>query len=257
MAQKNQQAAEARAKAQAQVKAGERRTTVIVIAVALVVILGFAGIVYFIVSSSKVGDLPDVHSPAPADASGGIAVGTGGVVGEDVPSGVTRVDLYLDPMCPVCKAMESTNAEDLDALREAGTIELVYHPVSILNRYSAGTEYPTRAANALAVVAEQDPSHFLAFLSSLYDNQPEENTPGLTDDQIAAIAVGVGVPEEVASTFKKGEFEKWVTAATDQGSQDGMSGTPTAMVNGEVIDYKKFNYFYEPGVLKSYIESHG
>ncbi len=62
------------------------------------------------------------------------------------------------------------------------------------------------------------------------------------------------MPTDVASTFKGGEFTKWVTAATDQASIDGMQGTPTVMVNREILDPKQVNYF-KPGVLKTYLES--
>jgi protein-disulfide isomerase len=102
-------------------------------------------------------------------------------------------------------------------------------------------------------VADQDPAHFLDFVGALYNNQPQENTTGLSDDEIAAIAIGVGVPADIASELKNGEFEKWVTAATDQASQDGMSGTPTVMVNREILDPNQVNYF-TPGTLKAYLE---
>ncbi|MCR6711788.1 MAG: DsbA family protein [Demequina sp.] len=245
--------AAAKAKAQQAVKAKERRTTVIIIAVSLVVIAAFAGIVYFIVNSSKVPALSDAHAPAVADETGGIPVGTGGVAGVDVPTDVTRVDLYIDLMCPVCNQFEQINGADLNTLREDGTIALYYHPISILDRASSGTKYSTRAASAVAVVADQDPAHFLDFVGALYNNQPQENTTGLSDDEIAAIAIGVGVPADIASELKNGEFEKWVTAATDQASQDGMSGTPTVMVNREILDPNQVNYF-TPGTLKAYLE---
>jgi len=258
MATKNESAAAARAKAQSQVKAKERRTTVIIIAVSLLVIIGFGAIVFFIVNSSKVPALPDAHKPAVADETGGIPVGTGGVAGVDVPksgtgTGVPRLDLYFDLMCPVCNQFEQINSADIDSMREAGTIAVYYHPISILDRSSNGTKYSTRAANAVAVVADKDPSHMLPFITALYANQPQENSNGLSDDQIAAIAVGVGVPTEVAATFKSGEFSKWVTAATDQASQDGMSGTPTVMVNLEILDQRQVNYM-TPGTLKAYLE---
>jgi len=254
MAQKNERAAEARAKAQAQVKAGERRTTVIVIAVALVVIAGFAGLVYFIVNSAKVPPLAESHTPATADASGGIGVGTGGVAGQGVPTDANRVDLYVDFMCPICGQFEETNSADLDALREDGTIAIYYHPISILDRASNGTDYSTRSANAAATVADASPEHFLAFTEQLFANQPEENTPGLDDSTLATLAVGVGVPQDVANRFASGEFTKWVTAATQQASIDGMAGTPTVMVNGVILDQQQVPYF-QPGALKAYLES--
>lgn len=254
MASKNERAAEARAKAQAQVKNNERRTTVVIIAVSLVVIAAFAGIVYFIVNSAKVPPLAESNAPAVADETGGIPVGTGGVAGVDVPTDAVRVDVYVDLLCPVCKSFEEINSADLDELREDGTIAIYYHPIAILDARSMGTEFSTRAANATAVVAEKSPEHFLAFLEVLYANQPEENTSGLDDDTIAALAVGVGVPEDVAATFADGQFSKWVTAATQQASIDGMQGTPTVMVDREILDPNEVNYF-TPGALKAHLES--
>ncbi|MGC4174445.1 DsbA family protein [Demequina sp.] len=257
MASKNQDAsaarANAKAKAQQQVKAKERRTTVIIIAVSLVVIAAFAGIVYFIVNSANVPPLAEAGGPAIADETGGIAVGSGGVAGVDVPTDAVRVDVYLDLMCPVCNQFEQINGEDLNALREAGTIQMVYHPISILDRYSAGTKYSTRAANALAVVADKSPEQFLGFLDALYANQPAENTTGLDDATIAALAIGAGVPSDVAETFADGEFTKWVAAATQQASADGMQGTPTVMVDREILDQNQVPYFQE-GALKSFLE---
>ena len=254
MATKNERAAEARAKAQQQVKAKERRTTVIIIASAVLVIALFAGVVAFIVNSSKVPPISEAHAPSMADESGGIPVGTGGVAGVDVPTDAVRLDLYFDMMCPVCRTFEEINSADIDAMREAGTAAVYYHPITILDRYSSGTAYSTRAANAVAVVAEKDPEHFLDFIGVLYDNQPAENTTGLDDDTIAALAVGVGVPADVAASFKNGEFTKWVAAATDKASQDGMQGTPTVMVDKEILDQTVVPYF-QPGALKTYVES--
>jgi protein-disulfide isomerase len=270
MASKNDKPTDARAaakaKAQQQVKAKERRTTVIIIAASLIVIAAFAGVVYFIVNSAKVPALPDAHAPAPADENGGIPVGTTGIAGQDVPSGTVRLDLYIDLMCPVCNQFEQINADDITSMREAGEIAVYYHPISILDRVSSGTNYSTRAANAVAVVADQDPEHFLDFIAALYDNQPEENSTGLDDATIASIAVGVGVPSDVADSFKDGEFTKWVTSATDQASQDGMQGTPTLRVaapgqtfdEGRVLDPNSNpddpNYF-TAGALKAYLES--
>lgn len=253
MSNKNEKAAAARAQAQKQVKAGERRTTVIIIAVSLAVIAAFGAVVFFIVNSAKVPPLSEANAPAIADASGGIPVGTGGVAGNDVPTEVNRVDIYLDFMCPVCRQFEEVNGADIDALREAGTVAVVYHPISILDRVSAGTKYPTRSASAAGVVADQAPEFYLDFTNILFANQPAENTPGLDDATIASLAVEVGVPQEVADTFKKGEFEKWVTAATDRASADGMAGTPTIMVNGKVLDQGEVPYF-QPGALKTYLE---
>ncbi|MDE0573712.1 DsbA family protein [Demequina sp. B12] len=269
MAKKNQQssnskAAAARAQAQAQVRAQERKTGVIIAAVVGVVVLVLAGLVMFIVNSGKVPGLDESGAvlPAGSDETGGIAVGTAGVVGEDVPDDVTRVDVYLDFMCPICHQFEQTNGEDLSELRESGEIALYYHPISILDRYSLGTQYSTRSANAAATVADRAPESFLDFVEALYLNQPAENTEGLTDEQIEQIAIDAGVPEGVAAQFEDGDFNKWVIAASDRSSQDGLSGTPSIHIaeagqtfdEGAMVPQTEVP-FMQAGVLRAHLES--
>ncbi|WP_061961596.1 thioredoxin domain-containing protein [Demequina flava] len=260
----NSKAAQARANAQAQVKAEERRTGVIIAAVSAVVILIFGGVVWFIIQSGQVPglDSEDLAKPAASDVTGGIPVGTSGVVGEDLPEDQPRLDIYLDYMCPICGQFEDVNAEDLDAMREAGEVEVYYHPISILDRFSNGTEYSSRAANAVATVAEEAPSAFLDFSNALFESQPAEGTEGLSDEQISQIAVAAGVPEDVAAQIENGDYRKWVIAATDQSSQDGVPGTPTLRIaepgqsfdEGKVLEQSEVPYF-EPGQLRTYIES--
>ena len=257
MASKNDNAARARSLAQSQVHRKERKSTIIIVAVSVVGLALFAGLVFFIVNGSKVPALDDPGAalPAGSDTTGGIPVGKTGIVGVDVPGDdVPQVAIYEDFMCPICNQFEQVNSADIDALREAGEIAVSYHPISILDRVSLGTQYSTRAANAAATVADQAPEYFHPFAEALYVNQPEENTEGLDDATIASIAVSVGVPQDVADSLDNGTFRKWVLAATDSASQAGANGTPTIIVNGEILDQNVVPYF-NPGALRTYLES--
>ncbi len=248
-------AAKARAQAKANMKAQERRTTLLIVAGIVVALAVFVGLVAFILNQNsaldEIGDGAD-GSPANSLASGGIPVGSSGVAGEVDSNDPIVVDVYFDFMCPYCYYFETTNADDLDALREEGTIQVNYHPISILDAYSSGTAYSTRAANAAATVADSAPEYFVAFTAALFDNQPEEGGEGLTDEEIAAIAVTVGVPADVAESFSDYTFRSWVSAATDQSSQDGVSGTPTIFIDGTVLDGSEVNYLSE-GELAAYL----
>ncbi len=185
--------------------------------------------------------VPPRTATAPA---GGIPVGANGAAGA-TPVG-TQVDVFVDYLCPVCKQFEDMNVAALDEALEAGTITLVIHPVSILDRFSQGTAYPTRAAAAVALVAEADPAHFLAFHQALFSKQPAENTPGLTDAQIAATAAEAGVAAEVVAQISEGaamkQFGGWVVAQTASDAQDpttippeGLTGTPTILIDGQPV----------------------
>jgi protein-disulfide isomerase len=218
----------------AQERRAQRRNYVLVIAGMLAVITLFWFLYKFISSS---GALPDSGTLTPlsvADESGGILVNQDGSLGGTPADGAVRLDIYLDFMCPICNTFEEINAADVKALREDGTAAVYYHPVAILDRYSRGTRYSTRAASALATVAQYDPAHFEAYFTALFENQPAENTKGLSNSQIEEIALGVGVPEDVVARFKDGEFTQWVIAATERASVDGLAGTPWIRIEQEV-----------------------
>jgi len=231
-----------------------RRATVVVVGVSAVAVALFAGIAFFIANSARVPTLDQAHAPASAVASGGIPVGTAGVAGKDVPTNAVRVDIYQDFMCPYCAQFEQINAADIDTLRKAGTIAVYYHQISILDRYSAGTKYSTRSANAAAVVAARAPDRYLEFARALYSNQPAENSSGLSDPTIALLAAGAGVPKDVADSFVDGEFTKWVIAATDRASQDGVGGTPAMAVDGTVLTNDQMSVFFQAGALTEFLQ---
>ncbi len=216
----------AQLKAQERRAQGRNRLLILLGVLAGVVLFGF-GVKY--IADNGGGQLYDsgtLTTPSAADASGGILVNEDGSVGGTAPAGSVRVDVYVDLMCPICHTFETINAQTLTTLRQNGTIAVYYHPVSILDRASSGTHYSTRAAAAIATVAEHDPAHFMAFFNALYERQPAEGSSGLSNATIVEIATSAGVPEAISAKFKDGEFTRWVTAATEQASVDGLTGTP-------------------------------
>ncbi|BBH66342.1 membrane protein [Actinoplanes sp. OR16] len=204
----------------AQQKAAERRRKVTLwTSVAVVLVLFVAGLVgYSVMSRQNAGKL--VTPASAVDDGTAFALGTGPVT----------VDVYEDFMCPACGNFESASGEKLQNLAEAGTITLRIHPVSILDRFSNGTEYSTRSAAAAAAAAEA--GKFLEFHNVLYENQPEENSDGLTNEKIIELAKSVGLTSETfVNAVNEGTYETWATQATEKFS-DRYTGTPTIVVNG-------------------------
>lgn len=189
---------------------------------------------------SEVADVPSTALP-----EGGIPVSASGVGGE-VDDSTTRVDVYLDYMCPACGAFEEANGDNLISLATDGAATVVYHPIAILNRYSNGTGYSTRAASAAALVADEAPDQFAAFNEQLFAGQPDEGTDGLTNAEIASIARDAGVSGSVADKISDGSaldrFGQWVTSATNDvtanpdlvNEANGSFGTPTITIDGEI-----------------------
>jgi protein-disulfide isomerase len=170
----------------------------------------------------------DVVVPANTTAKGAITVGKA-----DAP---VKLEIYLDYMCPYCGRFERANSAEIERLVADGTVRLEMYPLSFLDQQSAGTQYSTRAANAVATVADQAPDKVLAFNAALFGKQPAEGKAGLTDSEIANLATGAGVPAGVSTSFHEGKFQPWVATSTDAAFKSGISGTPTVRINGK--DFK-------------------
>ncbi len=215
-------------------------------------------------------DIPELSSvvaPSSADATGGIQVSDEGVgvAGE----GDVVVDVYFDFMCPYCGTLDQVNAADLEALVAEGGVTVVYHPVSILDRFSEGAAYSTRAVNATAVVADQAPELVPAFITALLADgtQPAENTTGLSDSQIAQVAQEVGVSRTVTDAFTEtSDFEgtelrtfvPWTVAVTTMlpvNEDTGSTGTPSVLIDGQWFGGTADQDWRQPGVLKAAVEA--
>jgi protein-disulfide isomerase len=167
----------------------------------------------------------EVVAPQGVTADGAIALGDGPV----------SVTVYFDYLCPACAAFEAANGADLESLLAAGDITLELRPIAILDHLSAGSLYSTRSANALATVVDADPALVWDFHRALYADQPAEGGEGHTDEQLAAIALGAGVPATVASTFAAHRYTGWVSAQTENAREDGLQGTPTILIDGQAF----------------------
>jgi protein-disulfide isomerase len=166
-------------------------------------------------------------TPANLTAAGTIPVGA--------PAAPVTVEIVLDYMCPACGRFEQANGDELDRLIQAGTAKVELRPISFLDRTSQGARYSTRAANAMATVADRAPEKVWAFNNALYDNQPEEGTRGLSDQRIADLATQAGVDREVVDAFGEHIFEPWVVKETEAAFDSGVTGTPRVSINGTVF----------------------
>lgn len=156
--------------------------------------------------------------------------------------GEDTIAVFVDFQCPVCKTFEDQFGAQLEAAAADGRITLEYHPIAILDRFSQGTEYSSRSAGAAFCVAESNPELYLDFAKTLFENQPEENSAGLTNDQLAGFASQVGADDAV-SCITDETYRKFGAA---QAKAHEVAGTPAVDINGtrlnlqDQADLKKF-----------------
>lgn len=192
------------------------------ISIAVVVVLVvLGGVVVFLNNQA--------NDPGTAPQSAIINDETGAIVFGD---GEDTVDTYVDFMCPICGDFEKSYGEQLQTAAANGDITLNIHPVSILNRLSQNTEFSTRAGSAMYCVAAESPDSTLDFFNTLFANQPEENSAGLSDDELAAMAEQAGAGA-AADCIANGTYMDFVDAQTNA---HDIKGTPTVEVNGKRLD---------------------
>jgi len=161
------------------------------------------------------------------------------------PSQAAAVDvhIYVDYLSPGAGEFERANARQLAGWIEEGAVTITYHPVAMLTASSNGTKYSLRAAAASACVATHSPDQFYAFNHELLVDQPEVDSGGRTDVELAdlAVAVGVDTPKVVRSCIEDGDYLTWVKEATSRALAGPLVGTddlvltsaPMVVVNGE------------------------
>ena len=160
----------------------------------------------------------------------------------DEDSDVIAIDMYTDYFCSICSAFEEANGEQIAKWVDTGAATVEIHPLAILDRVSQGTKYSTRAANAAACVANYSPDAYYAFHTALFDNRPEENTPGLTDEKLIELATKAKATRisSITDCITDQKFRVWVADAKERAltgpipnaDVDAVSGTPTIIVNG-------------------------
>ncbi len=164
-----------------------------------------------------------------AAANSSIIEDDGGI---QVKEGSKTVGVYIDPMCPACRAFEESYTP---LIMEQDELGLVFHPISILDRLSQGTQYSTRSAASIYAVAVASPDSVADYVKNLYANQPAEGSSGLTTGQLIELAAQSG------ATISEGNIEEWQRYVTNAVRSvpvgPGAQGvvTPTVTVDDEFV----------------------
>ncbi|MFF8816392.1 DsbA family protein [Leucobacter sp. NPDC015123] len=98
------------------------------------------------------------------------------------------IQIYLDYRCPYCSVFEDASGEVLNEVLEMEAAAIEIHPLTFLDRASAGSYYSSRTAGAIACLADAQPdaawATHNAFLAPEF--QPTEGQAGHTNDELIA-----------------------------------------------------------------------
>ncbi|HEX3786001.1 MAG TPA: thioredoxin domain-containing protein [Pseudonocardiaceae bacterium] len=166
------------------------------------------------------------------------------------PTAKVTLDAYEDFECPICDEFEASNFTDIEKQLEAGTIQVRYHMLNLLDNSSSPPGYSSLAANTALAVATVAPEKFMDIHYSLYQKQPEEGKAGWTQAQLTSLANRLGVSGATFNnlinngTYKAQINKNMLAANSDQSlyqtDSDGTKGfgTPTIVYNGQPVNYQ-------------------
>ncbi|NYE19564.1 DsbA family protein [Microbacterium immunditiarum] len=151
------------------------------------------------------------------------------------------IRVYVDYLSAGAKDFQIANVEQLSKWVSQDAATLSYYPVAMLTAKSNGTKYSLRAASAAACVATYSPGTFFAFNNELLKKQPDVDSDGYTDTELADLALGSGAtsPKAVRGCIESQKYATWVKSATERalkGLPDtkgvALTAAPMVLVNG-------------------------
>jgi len=222
------------------------RVGVVVVALAVVV-----GLTIFVLNRDDSGpEASEGPAPAVANEQGGIVLTSSTELAEgddlgqidasdipevdsDLPVGVTEreegepphVIIYSDAYCIHCANFEAEHSAQMKEWLDDGLITLEYRSIAYLN---SSTNYPARAANAYACMAEESPESYGDYVAQVTANRV--NNDEISNDDLAALASDT-YDADISSCIEDGTYRAFATYTTRQAQANGIEGTPSVYVD--------------------------
>jgi protein-disulfide isomerase len=129
---------------------------------------------------------------------------------------------------------------------EDGTLRIEWRDFPYLGQESLRAAVAARAA--------QEQGKFWEYHDLLYRNQPG----GFPDEKLVGLAREAGLDaERFEADLASGEYEQIVTSDFREGQQRGISGTPTFVINGQVLSGFQPLEVYENAIEQAKREAEG
>lgn len=149
------------------------------------------------------------------------------------PNAPAVIDIFEDFQCPACQFFsESVEPLIIQYLVETGKARLVYHNYPFLDGEGASNGGESdQSANASLCANEQ--GKFWEMKAVLYANWNGENQGNLSNRRLAAMAEAINLDmDQFNACFDANKYKDDIQASFDYGQELGVSGTPSAFVNG-------------------------
>ena len=234
-------AAAAREAANAGEKRRERIVRIVGAVTVLVVVVGIVAVALVVKNQASSDATSNSTSNATADPNA--VLPTGVLPGDNanafgVPFGTAKADapiltIWEDFQCPACDAVEKANGAGIEQLADEGKVQLIWRPTTFLDK-NLGNDSSERAVAAwgCAIDAGKAREYHIA----VFDNQPEVEGTGYSDNDLIRIAGESGITgadlDTFTTCFTDRTYLPWAANSSAVFYASGVPGTPFALLNG-------------------------
>jgi protein-disulfide isomerase len=213
-----------RAAAALKEKQRQERRRQILTAVGVIVVIALIVAGGFLINSMRDDTKETAAKIPPPGSQYGLTIGSA-----DAPH---QVVVYEDYLCPFCGEFEKAGHEQLAQLAADGKVQIEYRPFVLLD--GAGP-YSSRATMVWSLVLQQDgPDVAKKFHDLLYANQPSEEGPFPSQEDVVALAGQAGADTtKLQSAIDAGDGIDWPVNATKSAQSLDVKSTPTITLDGE------------------------
>lgn len=160
------------------------------------------------------------------------------------PDAPVKVDVWEDFQCPACKSYsEQIEPEIIKNYVDTGKVFYTFHHYAFIDS-QVTTKESHQAANASMCAGVQE--RFWDYHDILFINWNGENQGSFSDKRLVAFAETLGLDMTAFNKcFNQDQFKAEIDQDFTDGSNKGVSGTPSVFVNSVQIT---------PGFIPSYAE---
>ena len=235
-----QAAQAARAAAESDLKARDRKIRLIGGGVVVLIMAGLLAIPFLNRGSDSSG--PDANAALPKGVTSdtyGVKIGTAW----DSPDAdsIPLLQVWEDFQCPACASFEQASGDTIVQLANEGKVRLEFRPTIFLdvnlqapNTAAGNPNSSLYASMAFGCAVDQDRG--AEFHKAVFAAQPSEGRGYSVSDlvTIAGLAGVTDIPGFTECVSSK-KYEGWVNNSYDAFSKEGVSATPTVILNGEEL----------------------
>ena len=163
------------------------------------------------------------------------------------PDAPVTLQIYADYLCPHCRVFhQEVEPQLVDDYVRPGKLRLEFMDfpvigIKTLDDLTDDTKESVQAVEASICAAEQDA--YMPYRDALYASEPSLDSGALSDDNLINIADNLDLDTEAfTNCLSSGRYEDVIVANSTAALQQGVQGTPTMMIDGEIIPMTQEGY---------------